>query len=323
MLAGYRLDEQIGRGGMAVVFRAHDPRLGRDVALKVLAPELGLDDAFQRRFIWESHAAAAVDEPHIIPVFEAGEADGALFITMRLVRGGDVGSLLGREGPLPPGRATEIISQAASALDAAHARGLVHRDVKAANLLLEPSSSAGRPDHVYVSDFGLTKDSTAVSGLTMTGQLLGTVDYVAPEQVQGAPVDGRADQYALACTAFELLTGSPPFRRSPPMAVMYAHVTEQPPRLSSRRPGLPVAADEVLDRALAKRPGDRYASCGEFAAALRRACGAAAAGPLAAGGAFTRAPTEVASPIVRSAAPGAAKLALAGPSVRDLGVPVW
>ncbi len=177
--------------------------------------------------------------------------------------------------PCRPARATEIVSQVASALDAAHARGLVHRDVKPANMLLEESPDSDRPDHVYLADFGLTKASLgqAAAGLTSTGQFLGTLDYVAPEQIEGRPVDGRTDLYALGCAAFELLTGAPPFRSNEGMAVMYKQVSEAPPLLSSRRPGLPRQADEVFNRALAKRPEDRYQSCREFAAALRRVFG--------------------------------------------------
>jgi serine/threonine protein kinase len=178
-VAGYRLEEQIGRGGMAVVFRAVDERLGRRVALKVLAPALADDGAFRQRFIRESRAAAAVDDPHIIPIYGAGEADGALYIAMRYVPGGDVRAVLRREGLLPPDRAAAIISPVASALDAAHAAGLVHRDVKSANMLLD--ARAGRPDHVYLSDFGLSKAWQGSTGLTGSGLLLGTVDYSAPE----------------------------------------------------------------------------------------------------------------------------------------------
>jgi serine/threonine protein kinase/DNA-binding beta-propeller fold protein YncE len=290
MVAGYRLDQQIGLGGMAVVYRAHDSRLDRDVALKVLAPALAQDDSFRQRFIRESRAAAAVDDPHIIPVYEAGEERGVLFIAMRFVRGGDVRSLLDAAGPLAPERATEILSQAASALDAAHARGLVHRDVKPANMLLEASPDADRPDHVYLSDFGLAKGSLANTGLTSTGQFLGTLDYVAPEQVEGRPVDGRTDQYALGCVAFELLTGQPPFPREQGMAVLYAQVSEAPPRLSSRRPGLPAGVDDVVNRALAKAQDDRYPSCRDFAAELRRVFRLGSAGPPA------RPPTQVAEP---------------------------
>src|ERR1700722_1451556 len=272
-IASYLLGEQIGRGGMAVVFRAYDERLDRMVALKILDPALAEDEVFRQRFIRESRAAAATDDPHIIPVFDAGEASGALFIAMRLVSGGDVRSLLGRSGPLPPGRAAEIVSQVASALDAAHERGLVHRDVKPANMLLDGSSGAGRPDHVYLSDFGLSVGSLQTSGLTGKGTFLGTIDYISPEQIEGKAVDGRADQYALACAAFEILTGTPPFWRDEARAVMYAQLTEPPPALSSYRAGLPPAADAVFVRALAKAAEDRFASCQEFAEALRAAFG--------------------------------------------------
>jgi len=272
-IAGYLLEEQIGQGGMAVVFRAHDERLDRTVALKILAPALASDEAFRQRFMRESRAAAAVDDPHIIPVFEAGEASGVLFIAMRWVRGGDVKSLVGQFGPMAPARVAEILSQVASALDAAHTRGLVHRDVKPANMLLDASSGSGRPDHVYLSDFGLSKGSLQTSGLTGTGTFLGTLDYISPEQIEGKPVDGRADEYALACAAFELLTGAPPFQRDEAMATMYAQLSEPPPALSSRRRGLPETADGVFVKALAKAPADRYGSCREFAEALRVAFG--------------------------------------------------
>ena len=272
-IAGYLLEEQIGQGGMAVVFRAHDERLDRTVALKILSPALAADEAFRQRFIRESRAAAAVDDPHIIPVFEAGESSGVLFIAMRFVRGGDVRSLLGRLGPLLPGKVAEITSQVASALDAAHARGLVHRDVKPANMLLDARPGAGRPDHVYLSDFGLSKGSLASTGLTGTGMFLGTLDYIAPEQIEGRPVDGRADQYALACATYELITGSPPFQRNDAMAVMYAQLTEPPPPATSRRPELPAAVDHVFARAMAKPVDERYANCTDFAEALRGALG--------------------------------------------------
>ncbi|HTX27631.1 MAG TPA: protein kinase, partial [Streptosporangiaceae bacterium] len=270
-VAGYLLEEEVGAGGMAVVFRARDERLGRLVALKVLAPGLAANAEFRERFLRESQAAVAVDDPHIIPVFEAGQAGGVLFIAMRYVPGGDVRTLVQREGPLPAGRAAAIISAVASALDAAHAAGLVHRDVKPANMLLD--ARAGRPDHVYLSDFGLSKSALAAAGLTPTGQFMGTLDYVAPEQLGGQPVDGRADQYALACAAFEMLAGSPPFHQDEAMAVMFAHASQPPPPLTSQRPDLPAAADQVLARGLAKAPADRYASCREFADALRGSLG--------------------------------------------------
>ena len=294
-IAGYRLEEQIGAGGMAVVFRACDERLQRLVALKVLSPALAADEAFRQRFIRESRAAAAVDDPHIIPVHEAGEANGMLFIAMRYVRGGDVRTVIRQEGPLSPSRAAAIISAVASALDAAHAAGLVHRDVKPANMLVDRRS--GRPDHVYLSDFGLSKGMQSSLGLTGSGQFLGTLNYSAPEQIQGRPVDGRADEYSLACAAFELLSGTPPFPRGHAAAVMWAHMSEPPPPLTSQRPGLPPAVDGVLARALAKTTADRYASCQEFADALRDTFGLAPydSGP----GVFARAhhsPAETAWP---------------------------
>jgi DNA-binding beta-propeller fold protein YncE/tRNA A-37 threonylcarbamoyl transferase component Bud32 len=272
-VAGYRLDEQIGRGGMAVVYRAYDARLERRVALKILAPELARDEEFRQRFIRESRAAAAVDHHNIIPIYEAGEAGGVLFIAMRFVDGRDVQTLIDRQGPLPPPRVIDIVAQVASALDAAHTHGLVHRDVKPANMLREPTSGSERSDHVYLSDFGLSKHSLSQSGLTSQGQFLGTLNYVAPEQIEGRPVDGRTDEYALACSAFEMLGGSPPFRRDETLAIMYAQLSTEPPSLTSLRPELPSAVDQVMARALAKTPGDRYATCLDFAAALRRACG--------------------------------------------------
>src|SRR6266568_2240579 len=270
-IAGYRLEEQIGRGGTAVVFRAQDERLQRQVALKILSPALAEDEEFRHRFIRESRSAAAVDDPHIVPVFEAGDANGVLFIAMRYVPSGDAGTLVRRLGPLPIARAAAIISAVASALDAAHAAGLVHRDVKPANMLVD--SRAGRPDHVYLSDFGLTKSGQSSAIQTGTGHFMGTPTYCAPEQIRGQQVDARADEYALACAAFVLLSGEPPFLRDEGMALLYAHLSEPPPRLTSRRQDLPAAVDEVLLRALAKTPADRYSSCGEFADELRAASG--------------------------------------------------
>ncbi|HTZ27367.1 MAG TPA: serine/threonine-protein kinase [Streptosporangiaceae bacterium] len=269
-IAGYRLEGQIGRGGMAVVFRAQDERLERQVALKILSPALAADETFRHRFILESRSAAAVDDPHIIPVFEAGDADGVLFIAMRYVPGGDVGALLRQRGPLPIERAAAIISGVASALDTAHAAGLVHRDVKPTNMLLD--ARVGRPDHVYLSDFGLSKGALSAD-LTGSDRIMGTLNYCAPEQIQGRRVDARTDEYALACAAFELLSGGPPFSHDDSTAVLYAQVTEPPPRLTSRRPDLPPTIDDVLLRAMAKHREERFASCGEFADALRVAVG--------------------------------------------------
>jgi serine/threonine protein kinase len=270
-IAGYRLGEQIGRGGMAVVFRAQDERLERQVALKILSPALAADETFRHRFILESRSAAAVDDPYIIPVFEAGEAEGVLFIAMRYVPGGDVDALLKQTGPLPAERVAAIISGVASALDTAHAAGLVHRDVKPTNMLLD--TRVGRPDHVYLSDFGLSKGALSSADLTGVDRFMGTLHYCAPEQIQGRRVDARTDEYALACTAFELLSGRPPFSQEEASAVLYAQLKEPPPRLAPRRADLPAAVDDVLLRALAKAPEERYASCGEFADALRMALG--------------------------------------------------
>jgi serine/threonine protein kinase len=270
-IAGYRLEQQIGAGGMAVVYRAVDERLGRRVALKILAPALAADEAFRQRFIRESRAAAAVDDPHIIPVYEAGEADGVLFIAMRFVPGGDVRTLVRQHGPMAPARAVEIISAVASALDAAHAAGLVHRDVKPANMLID--ARPDRPDHVYLSDFGLSKGAMSSSRLTGTGLFLGTADYAAPEQIGGRSVDGRTDQYALACAAFELLAGAPPFQHDQATATIWAQMSEPPPPLRARRPEIPAAVDQVFAAALAKVPESRYRCCRDFAYALRRALG--------------------------------------------------
>ena len=278
-LAGYRIEAPLGVGGMAVVYRAHDEQLMRPVALKVFAPVTAPDQLTRRRFLDESRAAAAVDHEHIIPIYDAGQARGYLFIAMRLVRGGDLRGLLEREGALPPARAAGIVSQVASALDAAHGAGLVHRDVKPANILL--ATPADEPDYVYLSDFGVSKQATRPMTLTGTGQFLGTPDYAAPEQGQDVRLDGRADQYALACVAYHLLTGAPPFERESPTAVLLAHLSEPPPSVRVRRPELPEAVDQVLARALAKVPEERYRSCREFADALRGALGRAAvpAGP--------------------------------------------
>jgi Protein kinase domain len=273
----YVLEKQIGRGGMAVVFRARDDQLGRLVALKIMAPSFASDSEFRQRFVRESRAAAAVDDPHIIPLFEAGESAGVLFIAMRYVAGGDVRSLLAREGPLSVDRACAILVSVASALDAAHAAGLVHRDVKPGNMLMDVRE--GRPDHVYLADFGLTKATSGAVTLTGTGKFLGTADYSAPEQIRGRRVDGRTDQYALACAAVEMLTGQTPFPREKAMDVLTAHIFEPPPSLSARRHGLPAELDAILGRALAKSPSDRYRSCGDFTAAFQRAAGLARGGP--------------------------------------------
>ncbi len=259
-------------GGMAVVFRARDEGLDRMVALKVLAGNLAGDQAARERFTREARTVANVEHPHIIPVYAAGEADdGLLYIAMRFVVGADLHALIRRDGPLPPRRAAAFISDMASALDAAHAVGVVHRDVKPANVLVD--ARPGRPEHGYLTDFGVARVMRSTGGLTIAGQFIGTPNYGAPEQISGAAVDGRTDQYALACVTYELLTGSVPFKREDPMMVLYAHAYTDPPLLTSARRDLPAAVDAVLARGLAKQPDRRYDSCGDFADALRDALG--------------------------------------------------
>ena len=281
-IAGYRLDKYLGQGSMSAVYLAQNRRLHRRVALKVLAPDLARDTAFRTRVIRESRAAAAVGHPHIVPVYEADEASGTLYVAMRYVRGGDARSLLDRLGPLPFGHAWHIIAQIASALDAAHAHGLVHRDVRPGNILLDANEEANGgtsqrvgdcgSDHAYLSDFGMSKDFSPAE-IIATGQYAGTLDYTAPEHIEGRALDGRADLYSLACTAFELLSGTPPFGPDQDLTLMYAQLYALPPSATARRAELPGAVDLVLATALAKNPADRYPSCGRFAGELRAALG--------------------------------------------------
>ncbi|MGD3108155.1 serine/threonine-protein kinase [Streptomyces sp. YGL11-2] len=301
-IAGYLLQDEIGRGGMAVVYRAEDLKLGRTVALKLLAPELARNDTFRKRFAHESRVAAAIDHPHIVPVFEAGEAEGMLYIAMRYVQGSDLRALLDRDGRLPLETACRIALQVASALDAAHAHDLVHRDVKPGNILVAEGTDSDRPEHVYLTDFGLTKKSLSLTGFTSVGQFVGTLDYVAPEQISGRPVDGRCDVYGLACVAYEMLTGAPPFRREDDMALLWAHQYDPPPAPSELRPDLPAGVDAVFVRGLAKTPEDRYETCRGFVEALR------AAGRTAAPGAAppASAPTRVDDRAARGGLPGTA-----------------
>jgi serine/threonine-protein kinase len=265
-LAGYQLERLVGVGGMAAVYLARDERLSRVVALKLLAG----DEALRTRFVREARAVAAVDHPHIIPVFAAGEADGMQYIAMRFVPGDTLQGILRAAGPLAPKRAAAFISAVASALDAAHAAGLVHRDVKPGNILVD--GRHGGPEHPYLTDFGIARAMMSAGTLTVAGQFLGTPDYAAPEQINGQPVDGRADQYALGCVAYEVLTGTVPYRRDSAWSVLYAHLNEPPPAVPDSA-GLPEGVHQVLSTALAKSPGDRYASCGDFADALRQALG--------------------------------------------------
>jgi serine/threonine protein kinase len=267
VFAGHRIDGVLGRGGMGVVYRAIDLRLNRTTALKVIAPALSADDDFRRRFQRESQVAASVKQQNVVTIFQAGEADGRLFVTMELVPGTDLRGLITERRRIDPATATAILGQVAAALDAAHASGLVHRDVKPANVLI----AAAAPLHVYLTDFGLTKRTSSQSGITKTGLFVGTIDYAAPEQIKGWPVDARADVYALGCVLFEMLAGQPPFRRENEYATMYAHTSEPPPALSSVAPGMPPALDVVVARALAKEPDARYPSAGDFARAVAAA----------------------------------------------------
>jgi WD40 repeat protein len=265
-LAGYRIDSLLGWGGMSVVYLAEDLRLKRMVALKLLAASLAEDESFRDRFLRESELAASIDHPNIVPIYEAGAAEDLLFIAMRYVEGRDLNERL-QQGRLDPADAIGILAQLASALDAAHARGLVHRDVKPSNVLLDLGARPDGSDHVYLADFGLTRrvaDETAVGG---DSNLLGTIDYVAPEQIAGEEVDGRADVYSLGCVLYECLVGQPPFRRDSDLAVVFAHLETESPAASVERPELPPALDAVIARALAKEPAERYASCGAFAGA--------------------------------------------------------
>ena len=271
--AGYRIMTVLGRGGMSVVYLAEHLGLERKVALKVLAPQLAGDERFRERFVRETRIAAGMEHQNIVPIFEAGEAEGLLFLAMRYVPGTDLGRLIRRDGTLDAERTAWVIREAASALDAAHARGLVHRDVKPGNILVvEGEGSEGR-DLIYLSDFGLTKrlEGGTGGGLTQTGQFVGTVDYVAPEQIEGRAVDARTDVYSLACVLFECLTGSVPFERDSQVAALYAHLGEKPPVPTAARPDLPASIDEVVAKALAKSPADRYATCGGFSGAAREA----------------------------------------------------
>jgi serine/threonine protein kinase, bacterial len=265
----YRLDEVIGRGGMGEVYRAYDTVKNRTVALKRLPPLLATDSEFQTRFRREAEIVARLREPHIIPIHDYGEIDGRLFIDMRLVEGVDLSSLIGRHGPLSPTRAVNIVVQIAAALTAAHTEGLVHRDIKTSNVLISGANHEVGPadDYVYLVDFGIARSGTATS-FTAAGAPIGTLDYMAPEQFLGQPVDRRADIYALGCLLYEILTGKRPFCGEGFAGLMYAHLNTAPPR-ASQQPGVPAALDQVVIRAMAKNPNQRYRSSAEMAAAAR------------------------------------------------------
>jgi tRNA A-37 threonylcarbamoyl transferase component Bud32 len=256
-IGGYRVEQLIGRGGMGEVYRAYDSRLDRNVALKILAPRYADDDEFRERLLRESRLAASLDHPNVVPVYDAGEADAGFYLAMRYVEGADLRAVLRREGPLAPARALAIVSQVGAALDAAHAKGLVHRDVKPSNVLIDESG------HCYLADFGLTQ-SASDRGQATDGSLLGTPDYVPPEQISGDEVGARADVYALGCVLFECVTGEAPFRRPSEVATLYAHLREDPPVASARHSALPASLDSVFARALAKEPENRHSSCAEL-----------------------------------------------------------
>ncbi|MDA0137247.1 serine/threonine-protein kinase [Solirubrobacter deserti] len=263
VFAGHRIEMVAGRGGMGVVYRATQLALDRTVALKVIAAGLLEDQTVRARFVRESKIAASIDHPNVIPIYYAGEEQGIAYIAMRYVAGDDVRSLVRREGPLASQRAAHMVAQTASALDAAHAAGLVHRDVKPANVLLGPE------DHVYLTDFGLTKHALSIAGTTKPGHWVGTLDYVAPEQIRGERVDARADVYALGCLLHYTLTGEVPYKREGDEARLWAHLNDPPPKPSAH--GAPAAFDEVIARALAKDPEARYPSAGDLGRAARAA----------------------------------------------------
>src|SRR5215203_1924778 len=272
-IAGYRIEERIGRGGMGVVYRAQHMNLQRRAAIKIIAPEFAETKGFRSRFIREARIAAALQHPNIVTVYDAGQSGQTLYIAMQFIRGSDLSAILSEEGRLRPYRAIDVCRQVASALDAAHGMALIHRDVKPGNVLIE-----GR--RAYLTDFGLTKRSGgSKSGLTQAGELVGTIHYVAPEQIEGGDVDARTDVYSLACLLFHCLTGHVPFERETDVAVIYAHLSEAPPKLTDVRPELPAGLDAVVAKGLDKSPERRFQSCSDLMSAARVVLDAA--GPLA------------------------------------------
>jgi serine/threonine protein kinase/streptogramin lyase len=268
--AGHRIEGVAGRGGMGVVYRARQLDLDRAVALKLIAGAMAEDDGFRDRFIRESRVAASIDHPNVIPVYYSGASDdGRLYIAMRYVGGDDLRTLVRREGPLPAERGARIVSQVAAALDAAHAAGMVHRDVKPANVLLGPR------DHAYLTDFGLTKSLQSMSGGTRAGGWVGTLGYVAPEQIRGEPVDARTDVYALGCVLYYALTGATPYQRDSDEATLWAHLNDPPPPITARMPDVPAGFEDVIGRALAKDPAERFPSAGDLGRAALSAAGLA------------------------------------------------
>jgi serine/threonine protein kinase len=258
--AGFEIERTLGHGGMGIVYLAREVRLEREVALKVIRTELAEDDHFRARFREESRTAASIEHPRIVTVFGAGERDGLLFVSMRYVDGRDLDRLISARGALPADRASSLIAQVADGLDAVHAAGLVHRDVKPANVLVgEPGPGDDEPT-AYLTDFGLAKIAASTSGLTATGEVIGTIDYMAPEQIEGRRVDARTDVYALGCVLFHAVTGRVPFPERESSSKMWAHLNEPPPQVSERARAL----DPVIRRAMAKDPGERFPSAGDL-----------------------------------------------------------
>jgi CHASE2 domain-containing sensor protein len=269
IIAGYRIDGVIGRGGMGVVYRARQLALDREIAIKLIATDRAQDPDFRERFKSESRIAASIEHANVIPVYEAGEDDGLLFIAMRLVDGFDLAQLLTRVGALNPERAARITLQIAGALDAAHARGLVHRDVKPANVLL----TLDTPEHAYLTDFGLARHLGAQARITRADRWVGTLDYLAPEQIRGEPSSTSADIYSLTCVLYHCLTGQPPFPRDTEAAIMWAHVSAPPPSVTTVRPDLPAEIDAIIARGMAKEPDERFPTAGSLAEASTRVLG--------------------------------------------------
>jgi predicted Ser/Thr protein kinase len=274
--AGYVVEDVIARGGMGIVYRARETMPARTIALKIIAPELAADDAFRTRFLRECQLAATIEHAHAVPVLRVGEEEGRLFLAMRLIRGEDLGRVIRSEGRLAPARIVRIVEHVADALDAAHALGLVHRDIKPANILLERH---GHSEHAYLTDFGLTKNVSSTSGVTAAGMIVGTVDYMPPEQIEGRPIDGRADVYSLGCVLYEGLTGEVPYPLDSQTARMFAHMSSPPPSVSSALGGAAVGFDAVIARAMAKSADERYQSAGDLARAAHDALGAAGSEP--------------------------------------------
>ena len=265
---GYRIESRLGRGGMGILYLAMEPGLERRVALKLIAPEAAADDVFARRFAEESRIAASIEHPNVVPIYAAGEEGGVPWIAMRYVPGSDLGRRIAREGRLEPDQAVALIAQVGNGLDAIHAAGLIHRDVKPANVLLSGDPGS---EHAYITDFGVARNVATQSGLTQTGRFVGTLDYVAPEQISGEPIDARVDVYALGCLLFKLLTGEVPFPREGEAARLYAHLNDPPPAPSLYVPSISMALDDVVVRAMSKSPDDRYPSAGDLGRAARAA----------------------------------------------------